>query len=77
MFEDSIKAHLIAEIMKVDDHTTLKELESVLKKAKKGRASNSAKERFLRELKHSVKEVKLAKEGSVKLQSAKSFLDEL
>jgi hypothetical protein len=79
MFEDSIKIHLIEEVLKLDDRTTLKELESVIKRAKskKGRGSNTAKQRFLKELKHSVKEVGLAKAGKLKLQSAKSFLNEL
>ena len=35
------------------------------------------KERFLKELKKSVNEVNLAKQGKIKLQSAKDFLNEL
>lgn len=36
-----------------------------------------SKERFLKELKGSVKEVTLAKQGKIKLQSARDFLNEL
>ena len=35
------------------------------------------KKTFFYDLKESVEEVKLAKEGNIKLQSAKDFLDEL
>lgn len=79
MFEDTIKIHLIEEVLKLDDRTVLKELEAILKrsKVKMKHQSNPAKQRFLRELKGSVKEVGLAKKGKIKLQSAKSFLDEL
>lgn len=35
------------------------------------------KARFLKELKGSVEEVKLAKQGKIKLQSARDFLNEL
>ena len=46
-------------------------------KTKKQAQKNTAKERFLHELKESVKEVALAKKDKIKLQSAKDFLHEL
>ncbi len=79
MFEDTIKIHLIEEVLKLDDRTVLKELEAILKRSKvkmKPKLS-PAKQRFLQELKGSVKEVGLAKKGKIKLQSAKAFLNEL
>ena len=79
MFEDSIKIHLIEEVLKLDDRHVLKELAAILKRSKDKikTKSNPAKQRFLNELKESVKEVGLAKQGKVKLQSAKDFLNEL
>jgi hypothetical protein len=79
MFEDSVKIHLIEEVLKLDDRTVLKELEAILKRSKvKTKPRNaSAKQRFLRELKGSIKEVALAKTGKIKLQSAKDFINEL
>ena len=57
----------------------LSEMETLSKrsKAKKQVQKNTAKERFLHELKESVKEVALAKKGKIKLQTAKDFLHEL
>ena len=79
MFEDTIKIHLIEKVLKTDDRIVLKELESILNRAKSKtkKEKNSAKVRFLRELKHSVNELGLAKKGKIKLQSAKAFLNEL
>ncbi len=79
MFEDTIKIHLIEEVLKLDDRNVLKELEAILKrsKVKMKRQPSPAKQRFLQELKGSVKEVGLAKKGKIKLQSAKAFLNEL
>ena len=78
MYSDSKKIQLIEEVLKLSDHDVLKELETILKKSKiKMKKPASAKQRFLHELKESVKEVGLAKKGKIKLQSAKSFLNEL
>ena len=79
MLDNSIKIHLIEEVLKVDDRHVLKELEAILKRSKvKAKAKpNNAKQRFLQELKASVKEVGLAKNGKIKLQSAKDFINEL
>ncbi len=78
MYSDSKKIQLIEEVLRLNDHDVLKELETVLKKSKiKMKKPASTKKRFLHELKESVKEVELAKKGKIKLQSAKSFLNEL
>ena len=78
MFEDTRKIHLIEEVLKLDDKVVLKELETILQKSKTGKnVKTSPKQKFLKELKKSVKEVEMAKKGKVKLQSAKSFLREL
>lgn len=78
LYSDSKKIQLIEEVLRLNDHDVLKELEAVLKKSKiKMKKPAAAKQRFLHELKESVKEVELAKKGKIKLQSAKSFLDEL
>ncbi len=78
MYSDSKKIQLIEEMLKTDDQSVLKELEVILKKSKiKNKTNASEKQRFLRELKASIKEVRLAKKGKVKLQPAKDFLHEL
>ena len=78
MYSDSKKIQLIEEVLKLNDQGVLKELETILKKSRtKVKKPTSAKQRFLRELKASVKEVAMAKKGKIKLQSAKSFLNEL
>ncbi len=78
MFEDTRKIHLIEELLKLDDKAVLKELETILQKSKASKNEKiSPKQRFLDELRASVKEVGLAKRGKVKLQSAKSFINEL
>ena len=78
MFEDSRKIHLIEEVLKLDDKVVLKELETILQKSKTSKnVITSSKQRFLDELRASVKEVALVKKGKAKLQSAKSFLNEL
>ena len=78
MYSDSKKIQLIEEVLKLNDRDVLKELEAILKKSKvKIKKPASAKQRFLSELKKSVKEVRMAKKGKIKLQSAKSFLNEL
>ncbi|MFM7430402.1 MAG: hypothetical protein ACKO1F_10940 [Flammeovirgaceae bacterium] len=76
MLEHARKIHLIEELLKVEDKSTLEQLEKVIKKSKKAQRI-SAKEKFLNELKTSIEEVKLARKGKVKLQSAKAFLNEL
>ncbi len=43
----------------------------------KAKELTPSKAKFLEELKESIKEVNLAKQGKLKLQSAKEFLDEL
>lgn len=79
MFDDTRKIHLIEEVLKLEDRKVLRELESILSRSKvKNKVEKSPlKQRFLRELKESVKEVGLAKKGKIKLQSAKAFLNEL
>jgi hypothetical protein len=78
MLDDARKIHLIEELLKVDDKVVLKELEVILQKSKaRKKVKVSPKQKFLAELKESVNEVVLAKKGKVKLQSAKSFIDEL
>jgi len=52
----------------------IKQLDFVQVKASKKR---SAKEKFLDELKEAVEEVKLAKQGKIKLKSAEQLLSEL
>ncbi|UXE66846.1 MAG: hypothetical protein KA713_20830 [Chryseotalea sp. WA131a] len=76
MLEHARKIHLIEELLKVEDKSTLEQLEKVIKKSKKAQRI-SAKEKFLNELKASIEEVKLARKGKVTLQSAKAFLNEL
>ena len=76
MYSDTKKIQLIEEVLKLDNEAVLKELETLLKKSKE-KVDKLPKQKFLQELKESVKEVALAKRGKVKLQSAKSFLNEL
>lgn len=77
MFDNTRKIYLIEEVLKLEDRKVLKELESILAKVKKKAEKSPLKQRFLRELKESVKEVGLAKKGKIKLQSATAFLNEL
>ena len=77
MYSDSKKILLIEEVLKLDNEAILKELETVLRKSKGKKINRTPKQRFLEELKESVKEVALAKKGKIKLQSAKSFINEL
>ncbi|OIQ95984.1 hypothetical protein GALL_219810 [mine drainage metagenome] len=48
-----------------------------LKYVKTKRIKETKKEEFLKGLKEAVQEVKLAKQGKIKLKSAKEFLNEL
>lgn len=78
MLEDTRKIHLIEELLKVEDKVILKEIETILKKSKgRKKVKVSPKQKFLLELRESVNEVVLATKGKVKLQSAKSFINEL
>ena len=78
MFEDTRKIHLIEELLKLDDKVVLKELETILEKSKaRKNVKGSPKQKFLAELRESVKELAQAKKGKIELQSAKSFINEL
>jgi hypothetical protein len=61
---DSRKIHLIEEVLKLEDQTILKEIEAILVRPKIKRVDKKIdKKRFLLELKESIKEVSLAKQG--------------
>lgn len=77
MLDNARKIHLIEEVIKLEDKNILKELESVLQKTRTKKMRHSPKQKFLNELKESIQEVSLAKQGKIKLQSAKDFLNEL
>jgi len=77
MLDNARKIHLIEEVIKLEDKNILEELESILQKSNAKKKSLSPKQKFINELKESIQEVALAKQGKVKLQSAKDFLDEL
>ncbi len=77
MYSDSKKIQLIEEVLKLDNEAVFKELETVLRKSKAKKVNSTPKQKFLDELKESVKEVTLAKKGKIRLQSAKSFINEL
>jgi len=78
MLEYTRKIHLIEELLKVEDKVILKEIETILQKSKgRKKVKVSPTQKFLLALKESVNEVVLATKGKVKLQSAKSFINEL
>ena len=77
MLDDARKIHLIEEVIKLDDKIILKELENIVRRSRAKRKKLSIKQRFLNGLKDSIEEITLAKQGKVKLQSAKDFLNEL
>lgn len=66
----------------LDDNEAMKKLQkyiSRLRSEKEARESMSAKEKqeVLDDIKEGLHEVKLAREGKIKLQSAREFLDEI
>ena len=76
MLNDALKIQLIEEVIKLEDKNILKEIENIIKK-RKSKRTPSPKEKFIRELQASVREVSLAKQNKTKLQSAKEFLNDL
>lgn len=66
----------------LDDNEAMKKLQkyiSRLRSEKEARESMSAKEKqeVLDDIKEGLRELKLAREGKIKLQSAREFLDEI